>query len=264
MQVLKARHAWQERSGFVIDRKKGMESLTFLHFLNPVILGVAGERICTRPNACIIYDSFTPQYFFSEEKLVHNWLHAEVTGGRALLEKFGIACNRLYYPASEAGAARITTLFGDIETEFFRGEEFSAQMMEMRFAEVLVLLSRAEKALFESFSEGETPQFLRRIRGEVMASFDRKWSVEEMARRAGVCPSHFHSLYRKYFGISPVRDLILARLERAKSDLAWTDFSIEEIAVKNGFGTVFHFMREFKKNTGKTPGEYRRLHRRAD
>jgi len=42
--------------------------------------------------------------------------------------------------------------------------------------------------------------------------------------------------------------------------LAETNNTIREIAFACGYGNEYHFIRQFKKITGKTPTEYRNFH----
>lgn len=58
-----------------MNRPKGDGSVIFLHFHNTVELLINGQRITTRTNACIFYGPDTPQWFKSEDLLIHDWMH---------------------------------------------------------------------------------------------------------------------------------------------------------------------------------------------
>ena len=59
--ITRARHAWPEKAGFIIDRPKGLPEYTFLHFHNSVEILVNGEVVTTPPGTVIFYREATPQ-----------------------------------------------------------------------------------------------------------------------------------------------------------------------------------------------------------
>ncbi len=50
---------------------------------------------------------------------------------------------------------------------------------------------------------------------------------------------------------------MVVRIDRAKCDLGDFGKALKEVATANGFGSASHFIKEFKKRTGVTPGQYR-------
>ena len=51
--ITRARHAWVEESGFVVNRPRGIREYTFLHFHCSVELLVGGEKIVALPGTCM-------------------------------------------------------------------------------------------------------------------------------------------------------------------------------------------------------------------
>lgn len=89
-----------------------------------------------------------------------------------------------------------------------------------------------------------------------MLHYNEAPTVAEMAESLSLSPSRFHDLYKNYFGVSPAKDLQLARIEHAKLLLLQKDLSVAEVAKKAGYQSICHFIRQFKANIGITPGEY--------
>ena len=58
-------------------------------------------------------------------------------------------------------------------------------------------------------------------------------------------------------GLSLHRYLLRYRIDRALEYLQGTDMTAAEIAGKVGFGDVNHFLKVFRRETGRTTREYR-------
>lgn len=81
---------------------------------------------------------------------------------------------------------------------------------------------------------------------------------EEVARAAGLSPSHFSHLMRAKTPWSFIELLTRLRVDRACHLLVHTDNDLAQIALECGFGDQSYFTRVFGKRTGQTPGDYRR------
>lgn len=81
--------------------------------------------------------------------------------------------------------------------------------------------------------------------------------VEELAKLAGMSPSHFSRVFKAAFGTSPIDWLRRERINQAKRRLAETTDAIKEIAEQVGYADRFFFSKDFKQLTGVTPREFR-------
>lgn len=82
--------------------------------------------------------------------------------------------------------------------------------------------------------------------------------MEALAARIGLSGSYLQALYKTEFGVSIGEDIIRGRLDRAKYLLANSETPVASVAEASGYRCEAHFMRQFKRLTGMTPGEYRR------
>jgi transcriptional regulator GlxA family with amidase domain len=89
-----------------------------------------------------------------------------------------------------------------------------------------------------------------------MASPERQWTLEELAKLYGYSTSRFSALYTEIFGISPINDILENRLNTAKRLLALKTYSVGQIAELCGFSSIHYFSKFFKSHTGKSPSEY--------
>ncbi len=81
---------------------------------------------------------------------------------------------------------------------------------------------------------------------------------DQVARVAGVSPSHFSRLMRASTGSSFTDLVTRLRLEQAAHLLAHTDLELAQVALECGFGDQSYFGRVFRKRLGQTPHDYRR------
>lgn len=81
---------------------------------------------------------------------------------------------------------------------------------------------------------------------------------DEVARAAGLSPSHFSHLMRGRVGVSFSQLLLRIRLDNARRMLARDNRTVMEVATACGFGEQSYFTRVFKKHFSETPVEYRR------
>jgi AraC-like DNA-binding protein len=77
--------------------------------------------------------------------------------------------------------------------------------------------------------------------------------LPEIARAACVSPEHLCRVMKSATGHSPLETVRLARLDRAVTLLARSNYSVSEIATLCGFASAFHFSRRFKETYGQSP-----------
>lgn len=83
-------------------------------------------------------------------------------------------------------------------------------------------------------------------------------SVEDIAASAGLNRKALYTIFKKLTGFSTRDYLIYYRMCKATDLLKTTNHPVETIAVSVGYSDQFHFSKEFKKNVGMSPSEYRK------
>lgn len=256
MLVTRVRHDWPEKAGFTISRPNGHAQYTFLHFSTAVEFRFQGKLLQARPGACIFFTPGTPQWFHARQDLTHNWLHA----GNELdlmLEEYNIPRNKLLYPSD---TAFISELFQKIEVEFFSDHSYKSDLISGYVREFLICFARSlDGNSSVPASHRKDHEKVRAVRKQVLSTPECSWTVSQMAALASLSPSRFHAVYKSLFGTSPMQDVIEARIIYAKSLLLSDKYpTLLKIPEKLGYNDQYHFIRQFKSVTGKTPGAYRR------
>lgn len=91
----------------------------------------------------------------------------------------------------------------------------------------------------------------------VHADPGRMWTVEALSRIALASRSGFAERFRAATGQTPGRYLTAVRIEHAQHMLAADDTSVAEVARTLGFGSPTAFGRAFRRQTGRTPTQWR-------
>jgi AraC family transcriptional regulator len=126
---------------------------------------------------------------------------------------------------------------------------FSAHLLQT-YAPSLNIASR--------FRGGLAPWQRRRASELVREHLDGGLRLAVLAAECGLSVSHFARSFRRSFGTSAHRYLILQRLEVAKSLLSDPDLPLSEIALRSGFSDQAAFSRTFGSFIGTPPGLWRR------
>jgi AraC family cel operon transcriptional repressor len=107
------------------------------------------------------------------------------------------------------------------------------------------------------------PAWLRR--GVIAFRNDPDYPLAGVARLAEVCscsPGHLARTFKASLGQTPSYWLRGERMQRARTLLTSTDFSVAEVAEMSGFENLSHFHRCFRAEHGSTPLQYRKTHSR--
>jgi LacI family transcriptional regulator len=87
--------------------------------------------------------------------------------------------------------------------------------------------------------------------------------VDLVADRAGLSVRALQRRFKSLTGRTLQEEIANTQLARVRQMLAETDLKLESIARRAGFGYPGYLCSFFKKKTGMTPGEYRKLHSRG-
>ena len=250
--ITRIRHRWTESPGFVIHRPEGAPEYILLHFLTPVELTFGGHTVLVEKGAFIVFSPGVSHSFVAHEALLHDWLH--ITGDMGqLMHTYGLAPDTLYQADQIAG---ISDIIAFLESEFFAQRPYWHELSTARLHEMLIRISHCvHQAQPQLRVRDETAEHLRDMRTYILSSPWEPWSVSELARRVNLSESRLHAVYKAIFGISPRRDLILIRIEKAKMILQ-SGASVSSTAEQLGYSNIYHFIRQFKQFTGTTPKQF--------
>lgn len=82
--------------------------------------------------------------------------------------------------------------------------------------------------------------------------------INTLARMCNLCETQYRKLFKKEFGVSPVKYINSIRINHARSKLTSGYYSMSEIAEECGFASQKYFNKVFKEETGQSPSEYKK------
>lgn len=89
-------------------------------------------------------------------------------------------------------------------------------------------------------------------------------TLTELAEKTGYSKNQIIRLFKQNLGITPVQYGIQKKMEYAKGLLLYSDIPIIEIASRAGYVDAAYFTRTFRKCTGLSPAEYRKIVRKEE
>ena len=133
-----------------------------------------------------------------------------------------------------------------------QGEDHEAEIIAAFFslyAKALPFLKKEEREII--------PELLVRAVNYIESHYTEPLTVPNLAAFLGVSESSVYHLFLKELKTSPIKYHNHYRLERVIAEFG-SDFTIEEIAYRNGFESYGYFRGLFKAHTGMTPRQYRK------
>ena len=82
--------------------------------------------------------------------------------------------------------------------------------------------------------------------------------ITSLAEMCGISDVYFRNIFQRFYGTTPRKYISNLKLSRAKALLLSGEYSVHEVAALCGYSDDCYFSREFKKNTGMAPSDFKR------
>jgi AraC family transcriptional regulator len=158
----------------------------------------------------------------------------------------------------EYSAGTAVRLASRLYNEFQNRDDLSLLAIEGLALELVVETCRRHRAC----QHGRTrPRWLAQVEELLRNRFTQSLTLEDVAKAAGVHRAHLARVFRKHYRCT-VGDYVRGlRIESACSELSASDTLLSQIALATGYSDQSHFSTAFKRHTGMTPAEYRKVFR---
>lgn len=102
--------------------------------------------------------------------------------------------------------------------------------------------------------------FIQKAISYIEEHLSEELNREDIASHVYLNPAYLSRLFKKETGQSLTDYILEARINKIRPLLVSTNQKISELAISVGFCNFSHFTKSFKKITGMTPNEYRRMY----
>jgi AraC-like DNA-binding protein len=236
---------------FHVCRPQGLGKWLLLIVKSHASFHLEGKETILTPNTAILFAPHTPQDYQGirgSENYQDHWMEFDIPEQN--FRNLGIP---IAVPVKGLDARAMDALFSLLLDEFYFGSSQKNIYIELYLGAVFGKIR-------EAAAGQETKQDLfHELQRQIYLHPEKKWSVEECAGSLNFSSSHFQNVYHRILGISFGSDVIRSRIDRAKTLLSDTDYSIAQISSMCGYHSDNYFVRQFKQYTGITPAKYRKM-----
>jgi AraC-like DNA-binding protein len=148
---------------------------------------------------------------------------------------------------------RVVSICGAIIDEIANPDRYSATIVLGEFRVLLGLVTRSAGG-----GERTIDPRVQRVLRIISERYADPLETRELAGLVGTSASRIAQLFREHTGTTIRAALLRRRLTEAKRLLATTDTPITAVLYEAGFNDVSYFNRSFRRDTGRTPREFRR------
>ncbi|HEX4496207.1 MAG TPA: AraC family transcriptional regulator [Thermoanaerobaculia bacterium] len=162
----------------------------------------------------------------------------------------------------EPGATRlrrVVELIGEEADAHRPGRDLILErLVEVLLVEALRFRSASAAREEQGLLAGLADPMLARALREIHVDVARRWTVEELARTAGMSRAVFAERFARTIGMPPMQYLLEWRMALAKDMLRGERPSLAEVAERIGYQSASAFSTAFARLTGRSPSEFAR------
>lgn len=149
--------------------------------------------------------------------------------------------------------------FGNILNEMELKGPYYEQMCKHQLGTLLISLMRDVQFGFSFAPPKDIPSECLVTKKYMDSHFHENITLDFLADLSHLNKYYLAHSFQKAYGISPINYLNERRIQYSKDTLINTSFSVAEISQISGFSSQSYFSQVFKKQTGMTPVDYRKL-----
>ena len=118
--------------------------------------------------------------------------------------------------------------------------------------------------LCREYSTKDYSPIIRQVVNYIRMNLSQELDIQTIAKNAGFSQTYITHKFKDEVGMPPSKFILEQRIRLAKKMLATSNKSVSEIASDVGVADWSYFSRLFKKSTGKTPSEFRKLYEKSE
>lgn len=159
-------------------------------------------------------------------------------------------------------ADTIEKLLNELYYEYQKQDAFFSMLIKANILKLFALIARE----YEKNLTAERDELFKKYRNAIDDALDYinnhytdKIYLEDICRIALMSPSSFSYIFKQITGHTFTEYLLYMRVLKSRTMLEDSGYSIADISHECGFNNTEYFHRAFKKVTGISPGQYRKI-----
>ena len=146
-------------------------------------------------------------------------------------------------------------LIYEADRKLYFYDEISSNIVKILLAHIRRILAYDNESYFK------TNESYKQAKEFIDNNFASIKSIDDVCRHMYISRFYLTHLFKEYSGVSPLKYILIKRMEQAKKLLAETDMPISEISLLSGYAEVNSFIKTFKNIESVTPAAYRSAHK---
>ena len=110
----------------------------------------------------------------------------------------------------------------------------------------------------ENNSSSNKTDILETIRKYLDDNYKKKITLDEISESYYINKYYLTRIFKKKYGVSITTYVTNLRITHSKQDLRFSEKTIQQIGIENGFEELYYFSRKFKEIEGISPQQYRK------
>jgi len=249
---------YHESVNSIIDRPHGSQNYLFIIFRSTIYIQINETKHLYPAGTCILYEPDFPQLYCQPETgFINDWIHFSDTTNGCFVSSLGFPVNTPFQVNDVNGLYQHLL---QIEREELMQHHNSQGMIHLLIQELFIHITRSLSRDDQKGPVHKSEALFRKTRSIILSQLENPWTVDDMANLTGLSRSRFTHIYTSIFHLGPKEDLIQQRMQLARYLLRTQTYTISEIAYRVGYDNVYHFSKQFKRNTGYSPTTFRKIH----
>ncbi|ADQ05358.1 transcriptional regulator, AraC family [Caldicellulosiruptor owensensis OL] len=137
-------------------------------------------------------------------------------------------------------------------------ENKNSILLYIKCLELFIYITREINSL-EMIKNYDYSLIAKHIKEYIDKNYMEDIKMGDIAKRLFMSESSLSRIFKNHFGVLPKEYLLSKRIEKAKEYLSMSNLKISNIAMMCGFSSLQRFNDIFKKYTGLSPTQYRKL-----